>query len=95
MSNPLCPVCAGRASRSGSLKELKAKSFKYVYLECGRHFSTFTATVFYYSDYAPWVVALVLELCNQYGLPLREAGRLLDKRFNARVPKSTLCDWNA
>ncbi len=50
--------------------------------------------MFYYLNYVPRVVALALELHIQYGLPLREASRLLDKRFKHRVPKSTLADWS-
>jgi len=42
----------------------------------------------------PRVVALSLELVNQYGLPLRKASHFLAKRFGLSVPKSTLGDWN-
>lgn len=94
MSNPLCPVCSGQSSRNGSLKELKAEAFKYVCTRCSAWFSTFTGTVFHYLNAVPRVVALSLELVNQYGLPLRKASHFLEKRFGFGVPKSTLGDWN-
>ena len=92
--NPPCPYCGGHATREGSLEILKAESFKYFCTKCKRYFSTFSGTVFHYLNAVPKVVALALELSNQYGLSLRVTRRLLAKRFDTIVPKSTLSDWN-
>lgn len=93
--NPPCPQCGGHATREGSLKELKAVAFKYFCTACKTYFSTFTGTIFHYLNAVPRVVSLSLELANQYGLSLRKASRLLCKRFDMVVAKSTLGEWNA
>lgn len=92
--NPPCPQCGGHATREGSLKILKQEALKYRCSKCGKYFSTFTNTLFHYLNYDARTVSIALELANQYHLPLRSAERLLHKRFNLIVPRSTLADWN-
>ena len=94
MNNPPCPVCAWQASRNGSLKILKSKAFKYFCVKCGKSFSTFTQTVFYYLNFPPQTVAFALELMQDFGLSYAQTKILVKRLFSVEVSKSTLSLWN-
>lgn len=92
--NPPCPRCGGHASRNGSLKELKAKAFKYFCTVCERSFSTFTGTLFFEDKKPPRVVAAAVELNVQFGLSLRETSRVVENFFSVVASYTTVRTWS-
>lgn len=91
--NPPCPFCKGRATREGPLKEFKANAFKYHCTQCGRYFSTFSNTVFWYAEFSAETIAIALELILQLGLSYAQAKHALKSFWGVDVSKSIFTAW--